>query len=847
MSKRLSYLVLQWRNIFSVATRTIISCALVIELSFGASISPASAVTAPLDFTGYAWSDTVGWISLNCANNASCATASYKVSLDTSTNAVSGYAWSDNVGWIEFGTPSSTAGCPSGICGAQKSGTDIIGWGRVTSGDGVVAPVVSPGTTTYAIAGTSTFSVPAGVTNIKVKAWGGGGGGASSGFGGGGGGAMADYTVTPGENLTAVVGAGGSAAGTNAGPTKLLRGATALMNAGGGAGSTNGSNGAGGNFSVSGFASYGFGQTGGAPQPPYTTDPSYPNGVGVGKQGTITTTILAPKVDYTTGAGPSSVAVGDLNKDGYPDFIAPNSGSNNVSVFINKKNGTFNNKVDYPGGAGPWGVAIGDINGDGNADMVVANNGGTSVSVFKGTGTGTFGAKTDFTVGANPTDIALGDFDTDGDLDIVTGNTGGNTVSILFNNGSGTFAGRTDYTVGSNSQSVAVGDLNADTKPDIAIVNYASGGGSTVSVLINKGNGTFNNKVDYTTGAGPDGLAFGDLNEDSKLDMVVSNFGPTGNGNTVSVFRGNGDGTFQPKTTYTTGLGPSNVTIADFSGDGNLDIATANATANTVSVLENNTSGGFLAKVDYAGGAGGIARGDFNADGIPDIVATKYGGGAGTIASVLIPSPVYTGAAGTPGYLELTYTAVNSPPLNGTDGWISLSSLNGGGGTYGLTVGTNSLGGYAWGSEVMGWIDFSATSFTPPCSISNICSIDHTQSINTDAWCTVATTTCSAGYICKDTNGLCGVGNPSGTMTFSNQKVKRGKTVSISWNVLYADSCVVSGTNGDSWTPASSSAQTSQPIQNETTYTLNCQPVGGGAPVLLDTKKVTLIPSIREF
>jgi hypothetical protein len=206
-----------------------------------------------------------------------------------------------------------------------------------------------------------------------------------------------------------------------------------------------------------------------------------------------------------------------------------------------------------------------------------------------------------------------------------------------------------------------------------------------------------------------------------------------------------------------------------------------------------------------------------------------------------------SGDVGGDGYLELTYTATNPTPQNGTDGWISLASTNGGTGTYGVTVGTNSLGGYAWGSEVMGWIDFSAISFTPPCSIANVCSTDHTQSINTDAWCTVATTTCSAGYICKDAGGLCGAGDPSGTMTFSNQKVKKGKTVSISWNVLYASTCVVSGTNGDSWTPASSSAQISQAIQNEATYTLSCQPVGGGTPVLLDTKKVTLIPSIREF
>ena len=51
--------------------------------------------------TGYAYGENIGWISLNCSNNSSCATADYKVSNDGS-GTLSGYAWSENAGWINF-------------------------------------------------------------------------------------------------------------------------------------------------------------------------------------------------------------------------------------------------------------------------------------------------------------------------------------------------------------------------------------------------------------------------------------------------------------------------------------------------------------------------------------------------------------------------------------------------------------------------------------------------------------------------------------------------------------------------------------------------------------------------
>ncbi|MFM2374378.1 MAG: hypothetical protein RLZZ234_373 [Candidatus Parcubacteria bacterium] len=202
-------------------------------------------------------------------------------------------------------------------------------------------------------------------------------------------------------------------------------------------------------------------------------------------------------------------------------------------------------------------------------------------------------------------------------------------------------------------------------------------------------------------------------------------------------------------------------------------------------------------------------------------------------------------------------------PLNGSDGWISLNCANTG--TCGTSnfkglISTTEISGYAWGSEVVGWISFNCadtndcatsnyrTYFNPPCTVSNTCSADHTQSLHTDAWCGVTITTCSPGYICKDADGLCGYGDPTGSLTVSSNKIRRGATVDVSWSTLYASTCTVSGTNGDSWSPASSSAAVSSAaINSEVTYTLSCQPVGGGTAVVVDTERVSLIPAIKEF
>jgi len=318
--------------------------------------------------------------------------------------------------------------------------------------------------------------------------------------------------------------------------------------------------------------------------------------------------------DYTDGENPQSVVVADFNKDGNLDFANVNysdGGAGSVSVFLGNGDGTFQAKVDYAVGDGPDGIAVADVDSDGNLDLVVANDTGSSVSVLLGNGDGTFKAHKDYGAGSFPHWIAVGDFNADGKPDLVETNEGQNTVGIFLNNGDGTFGTMKTYATSEYPYSVAVGDFNRDGKIDLAVTGFQD---SVVSVLLGNGDGTFKAHVDYRTGISPAVVETADINQDGKLDLVTVNYtnGETG---TVSVLLGKGDGTFRNHVDSTVGLGPDGLAIGDFNGDGIPDLAVANLIGNTMSILLGKGDGTFEPHLDFTTqtfplgmGAGGFSR-----------------------------------------------------------------------------------------------------------------------------------------------------------------------------------------------------------------------------------------------
>jgi 6-phosphogluconolactonase (cycloisomerase 2 family) len=184
--------------------------------------------------------------------------------------------------------------------------------------------------------------------------------------------------------------------------------------------------------------------------------------------------------------------------------------------------------------------------------------------------------------------------------------------------GGGVFTGA-QYGTGPSPASVVVRDVNGDSKLDMIVPNFNS---NSVSVLKGNGDGTFQIKVDYTTGSSPRSVALSDVNGDGKLDMMVANYS---DGN-ASVLKGNGDGTFQTKVDYTTGSNPASVVVRDVNGDSKLDMMVANFGSSSVSVLKGNGDGTFQTKVDYTTGSNpvSVALSDVNADLKLDLIVANF-------------------------------------------------------------------------------------------------------------------------------------------------------------------------------------------------------------------------------
>ena len=343
---------------------------------------------------------------------------------------------------------------------------------------------------------------------------------------------------------------------------------------------------------------------------------------------------------FEAGDNPASVAVGDFNGDGKQDLAVANEYSANVSVLLGEGNGSFQTAVNYSVSEKyPRFVAVSDVNGDGKLDLIVVNNGGVSgqgnVSVLCGKGDGTFQMAVNYAAGAGPSSVAIGDFDGDGKPDLAVANYGGyyqgyftnSSVSVLLGKGDGSFQAAVNYGAGNGASSVAIGDFNGDGKSDLAVANISTG---NVSVLMGKGDGTFQSAVNYGVGAAPYSVAAGDFNGDGKIDLALAKVGyydassNTYTNTGAAVLLGNGDGTFQPAVNYPVGPSPSCVAVADFNGDGKSDLAVADYSG-TTAILLSRGDGTFEAASNFNQGGRSLAVGDFNSDGKADLALVPSG------------------------------------------------------------------------------------------------------------------------------------------------------------------------------------------------------------------------------
>jgi len=139
-----------------------------------------------------------------------------------------------------------------------------------------------------------------------------------------------------------------------------------------------------------------------------------------------------------------------------------------------------------------------------------------------------------------------------------------------------------------------------------------------VSVFLGNVDGTLQAAQVYDTGGVPEYVAIADFNGDGILDLATC----AGGVGTVSVLLGNGDGTFAARQIFGSSVFPDGLAAADFNHDGKVDLAVSNNPANAVSVFLGNGDGTFQAPVDYLVGTAptNLAAVDLDGDGNPDLV-----------------------------------------------------------------------------------------------------------------------------------------------------------------------------------------------------------------------------------
>ena len=442
-----------------------------------------------------------------------------------------------------------------------------------------------------------------------------------------------------------------------------------------------------------------------------------------------------PKVNFTAGATPVGVTLGDLDGDGKSDMIVVNSGPNNMYVYRNTStsgsitSASFATPNTYVTGNGPHYAKIADMDGDGLPEVLVANLGFNSISIYKNQsipGVISFASPVSISTTGGPIDLSIADFDRDGKPDIAVVNQNYGWISVLRNittTGVITSSSFTSTIFTSVSAAfpyrIFAGDLDNDGKPDIAFSDYG-----TTKIYVMHNNfiaGTFNttafsNTISLTTQTSPAGINATDIDGDGKPELIVANSGS----NTISVFRNAnisaGLMSFAAGNTFATETAPEDLAIADVDGDSKPDIAVANYSANNVSIFRNTATTGTIdasslaARKSFNTGVdvGGVAFSDIDSDGKPDLAVVST-----TTSSVAVlknyPLPPAGTITGSDTICKGTVATLSNTQAGGT--WLSsqpsIATITNTGMVTGVATGTATISYYTVAQGDTNYVSFN--------------------------------------------------------------------------------------------------------------------------------------------
>lgn len=146
--------------------------------------------------------------------------------------------------------------------------------------------------------------------------------------------------------------------------------------------------------------------------------------------GSATGFVTTPNIPV--GDHPVTLAIGNFNGDAFQDIAVANINTTTVSIRLGNGSGSFTSPLvpELNVGVGPTSVAIGDYNGDGYQDIATSVYGANSISIMSGDGNASFTECASLTSGMNPNFVVVGDFNNDGTQDIATANYSSDNISV---------------------------------------------------------------------------------------------------------------------------------------------------------------------------------------------------------------------------------------------------------------------------------------------------------------------------------------------------------------------------------------------------------------------------------
>jgi hypothetical protein len=401
-----------------------------------------------------------------------------------------------------------------------------------------------------------------------------------------------------------------------------------------------------------------------------------------------------------------AIAVGDVTGDGRADVVVTTgydfdpTNDFHLVVIAQAANGTLLPPVLYATAgsytARPGSVAIGDVNGDGRADVVVGLD-RYGVQLFPQLADGTLGTPT-LALSQDSTRVRAAVLDKGGRASVAGIGWGTNTITTFSDTGAGFGANRTYAARHDGWDDLEIADVTGDGMNDLVVMS-GQGLGPNLSVLPALADGTFGAAAEYSVGGGvlTHGIGVGDVNGDGRNDVVAS-YGGNRPSSFIAVFTQTAGGTLATPVSYPSYDIPEPVQVADLDLDGRADVVTLHGGWLKAGVYRGQPNAMLgtedLYDIPYAShySPHGLAVGDVNGDGWPDVVAADYNNGVIVLLNRAVrqptppDAPTLTSAAPGDGRVALGWTAPAS------DGGSAVTSSTATASPGGATCSTSGLG-----------------------------------------------------------------------------------------------------------------------------------------------------------